>query len=385
MERKEHQDNSLRVEIACYGNDIRYLLTEEGIPLQDPCLWLDLISINSYLTGERYAYALLRYFKFLMKNKINYKEVVSKRVIEEYIKELLGLGEKIFNIESRMTFTALNTNITVLKAFYHWLEDEHKISNNPVHYTSRRSTKAPFVNTKLLYGQVWNYELQESVLNHITYRKKANHLKWYTEAEIQGIKANLLSLRDEVIFAISVETGMRIGEILGLKIEHFHPFDPSLHVVREQNIENRARAKTKERVLFINPLLSELIQTYLNTERASSNIYSSNYMFLNLSGVYIGLPLKSRNYLRILKDAAERYGLPRKEIRTHSGRSTRAQQLVELMRDNPDLGITPTFIDEELGWSSERTIKVYEKGYSNRQKKKIIERIQPVLLTKKDD
>ena len=44
-------------------------------------------------------------------------------------------------------------------------------------------------------------------------------------------------------------------------------------------------------------------------------------------------------------------------MRTHSGRSTRAQKLVELMKEQPELGITKTFIDEELGWRSEQSIK----------------------------
>lgn len=86
--------------------------------------------------------------------------------------------------------------------------------------------------------------------------------------------------------------------------------------------------------------------------------------------------------MRILKNAGEAAGHNKTEIRTHSGRSTRAQQLVELMRDHPELGITPTFIDEEMGWRSPNTIKIYEKGYSQLQKKKILERIPPILLSK---
>jgi hypothetical protein len=74
---------------------------------------LDLVSVNSYLTGERYAYALMRYFRFLRENGLEHREVTSKRVIEEYIKDLLGLGEKIIDFESQITFTALNTYITL--------------------------------------------------------------------------------------------------------------------------------------------------------------------------------------------------------------------------------------------------------------------------------
>lgn len=58
------------------------------------------------------------------------------------------------NIEGQMTFNALNTNITVIKSFYHWLEDEHKITMNPITFGSKRIKQAPLVSMKLLYGQI---------------------------------------------------------------------------------------------------------------------------------------------------------------------------------------------------------------------------------------
>ncbi|MGE7094400.1 hypothetical protein ACQKII_23810 [Lysinibacillus sp. NPDC048646] len=220
--RNKQENYGIRVEIAKNGDDLRYMLTEEGIPIQDACLWLDFVSMNSYLTGERYAYALLRFFRYLKANNLHYGEITSKKVVEEYIKDLLGLNEVVINYESRMTFTALNTYITVLKGFYHWLEDEKKVTVNPVMFSSKRSKQAPLVNTKLLYGQIWQFDLEESILSRVLYRKKHNHLKWYTEQEINNILSELPILRDKVIFSISVETGMRIGEILGLKLDHWH-------------------------------------------------------------------------------------------------------------------------------------------------------------------
>lgn len=380
MIRKQVQDWGLRVEVAKDRNDVRFMITEDGIPILDACLWLDLVSINSYLTGERYAYALLRYFRFLKRNNLDYREVVSKRVIEEYIKDLLGLEEKVIDIESRMTFTALSTYITVLKSFYHWLEDERKTPVNPVLLGNKRGKSPHLVNIKLLYGQIWQFDVEESILSRVMYHRKRNHLKWYTDEEIELIHRNLPTLRDKVVFSISTETGMRIGEILGLKLDHFDPFEPHLKVVRQQNVENRAQAKTTERTLFIYQSLADLIQSYIVTERTEADSLDSNYLFLNAKAPYKGEPLRARNFLRILKNAGERAGFLRGEIRTHSGRSTRAQQLVDLMNDHPELGITPTFIDEEMGWRSERTIKIYQKGYSMRQKRKILQRIRPVTL-----
>ncbi|MCG3420387.1 site-specific integrase [Oceanobacillus sp. GSFE11] len=383
MKKNQHR-YGLYVEIAKDKNELRYMITDNGIPVQDACLWLDLISINSYLTGERYAYILLRYFRFLRANRMNYREVVNKRVVEEYIKDLLGIGEKIINIEGQLTFTALSTHITVLKAFYHWLEDEQKVSTNPVLLGSKRVKQVPLVNTKLLYGQIWQFDIEETILSRVTYRRKRNHLKWYSEKEISAIRDELPTLRDEIIFAISVETGMRIGEILGLKLDHFDPFEQTLVIVKQTNIENRAQAKTNERTLHIYQSLSEMIQAYISTDRQTADLFYSKYLFLNSQGPHKGQPLRSRNFLRILKNAGYRAGLKKEELRTHSGRSTRAQQLVELMREKPELGITKTFIEEELGWKSVKSIKTYEKGYSSRQKRKILERIYPIILEGKN-
>ncbi|MDA2450490.1 hypothetical protein PDN63_18765 [Bacillus cereus] len=73
---------------------------EDGIPVPEVCLWLDFISMNSYLTGERYAYALLRYLRYLKEENIHYKNVTRKGVIEEYVKHLLGLNEKVLNVDT---------------------------------------------------------------------------------------------------------------------------------------------------------------------------------------------------------------------------------------------------------------------------------------------
>ncbi|MGG0845071.1 hypothetical protein [Peribacillus simplex] len=167
------------------------MITEKGIPIQDACLWLDLVNINSYLTGERYAYALMRYFRFLRENGLEHREVTNKRVIEENIKCLLGLGEKVIDFESQITFTALNTYITVLKSFYHWLEDENIVTSNPVLFSSKRTKRSPQVSTKLLYGQVWQFDIDESIMPRITYRRKRNHLKWYSKEEVTNILQEL--------------------------------------------------------------------------------------------------------------------------------------------------------------------------------------------------
>lgn len=382
---KHENTYGLKVKKASNGQILRYLIVEDGIPVPEVCLWLDFVSINSYLTGERYAYALLRYLRYLKRINIHYKDVTKQRVIEEYVKQLLGLNEKILNVDTNMTYTAVKMNVSVLKSFYYWLEDNMKVMHNPITYESKDIKNIKFKEIKFLYGQIWEFNVEQTILSRLTYKQKRNHLKWYSEEEKENISKFLPTLRDKLIFQISVETGMRIGEILGLRLGDFDPHNNWLSVIERDNIKNQAKAKTKERDVPIYETLSEQIQIYKENERRKSDIYYSEYLFLNHKGKYKGEPLKARNFLHILKSAAEKSGMKRSEIRTHSGRSTRAQELVEIMREHPELGVTEGLILEELGWSSVRSLKVYEKGYTKKQRKKVMDKIRTIVIKQSDE
>ncbi|MDA2760488.1 tyrosine-type recombinase/integrase [Bacillus cereus group sp. Bc005] len=382
---KHENTYGLKVKKASNGQILRYLIVEDGIPVPEVCLWLDFVSINSYLTGERYAYALLRYLRYLKRINIHYKDVTKQRVIEEYVKQLLGLNEKILNVDTNMTYTAVKMNVSVLKSFYYWLEDNMKVMHNPITYESKDIKNIKFKEIKFLYGQIWEFNVEQTILSRLTYKQKRNHLKWYSEEEKENISKFLPTLRDKLIFQISVETGMRIGEILSLRLGDFDPHNNWLSVIKRDNIKNQAKAKTKERDVPIYETLSEQIQIYKENERRKSDIYYSEYLFLNHKGKYKGEPLKARNFLHILKSAAEKSGMKRSEIRTHSGRSTRAQELVEIMREHPELGVTEGLILEELGWSSVRSLKVYEKGYTKKQRKKVMDKIRTIVIKQSDE
>lgn len=382
---KHENTYGLKVKKASNGEVLRYLIVEDGIPVPEVCLWLDFVSINSYLTGERYAYTLLRYLRYLKGRNIHYKNVTRKGVIEEYVKHLLGLNEKILNVDTNMTYTAVKMNISVLKGFYYWLEDNMKVMYNPITYENGDIKNTKFKTTKFLYGQIWEFNIEQTILRKLTYKQKRNHLRWYSEEEKRNIVSSLSTLRDKLIFRISVETGMRIGEILGLRLEDFDSYNNWLSIIKRDNIQNYARAKTKEREVPIYETLSEQIQIYQENERRKADVYYSEYLFLNHKGKYKGEPLKTRNFLQVLKNAAEKAGMNGSEIRTHSGRSTRAQELVEIMREHPELGVTEGLILEELGWASIKSLKVYEKGYTKKQRKKVMNKIKTVVVNPMDE
>ncbi|MGX5633701.1 tyrosine-type recombinase/integrase [Bacillus thuringiensis] len=392
------QDYGLKVEKALipvndsFENErIQYIITEEGIPLYELNRWLELVSINSYLTGETYAYKLLSYLRFLKANKLHYLEVKKRVVIEEYIKFLVFEEKQNTQINnlypSNNEFSSRNTSqkrlntkiskdsiigrISVIKHFYTWLEDNGISDHNPLDFQNKSNNKTSrsYSTKNFLYRQIWNFNTQKFITPNIIPKIDQNHIKWYTAKEIEQILIVLPTLRDKIIFKISIETGARIGEILGLHLHDFNRTDGVITIRKAPNNENKAQAKTIERDLYISDELGTSIENYIRGERGESDIYFSTFLFINYKGDKKGYAVNQRNYLKILKNWASKIGFEKKDIRTHSGRSTHAQILLEYLLEGK---ITEHYIMAQMGWTGNiNTLKKYTKAYNEKSRMKI--------------
>lgn len=364
------------------GVRLTYGIVEDGLPLYEVNRWLELYSINSYLTAEAYAYHILDYLRYLKGIKVHYKKVTNKAVIENYVKYLLyEKTDGKVEIRGDKSFKSTKDRISVVKQFYEWLEDEAEIENNPVKYGSKeRKNGNRHVKSKFLYGQIWRFNIEENtVTSKLRYKVSQDHIKWYEDEEIKAIYKALPTLRDKNIFAISIETGMRIGEILGLKLYDIDTNQGEIQIVKDENIENAARAKTTERTVYISKELAEDLDLYIRGERIDSLKDNSEFLFLNHKGKYKGKPTRTRNFLRILKTAASKVGFDPKNIRTHSGRSTAAETLVQAMYDGK---VTELFIVEQLGMSP-KTLKRYIKKHQSKGRAKVAKDIVETRIAPK--
>lgn len=386
-------DDNLKVEKVIFevaGKEVvRYSITEDGIPIPIVNRWLLLHSANSYLTGQKYAYILLKYFRFLRKINKEYFQVTKKKTIEAYIMRLLGLDGTVSDINGSLSLDATKNHIERIKDFYNWLEDNDVVESNPT-VLKKRDRNEPYRNNtkKFLYGSIWSFDYDKSIVSKYRYATKQSHIKWYSDKERNDIYICLPTVRDKLIFNISVETGMRISEILGIRLIDFDQYESELRVRRNDNVENEALAKTYERDLYISNELVDEIMMYMRGERLEHDIHYSEFLFINHKGKYRGLPVRRRNYLKILKVAAAKTGLNPKEIRTHSGRSTRAQYLTDMMYEYPELGITEHFILEELGWKNRETLKRYTKTVVMKKRKKLLDKLRekrPINPNKKEE
>lgn len=76
-----------------------------------------------------------------------------------------------------------------------------------------------------------------------------------------------------------------------------------------------------------------------------------------------------------MKRAASTVGFEKNQIRTHSGRSTHAQKLLEALYEHT---VTEGYIIQQMGWSSLSTLKLYTRAYNEKNRaivaQKVLER-----------
>jgi site-specific recombinase XerD len=109
-----------------------------------------------------------------------------------------------------------------------------------------------------------------------------------TPAEVQTVLDGCDRLRDRLLFAVLHETGMRIGEALGLRHEDWNAPAREVAVVPRMN-DNRARSKSVEPRTI--PVGGELIRLYADYMHGEYGDLDSDYVFVNLWGEPRGHPL----------------------------------------------------------------------------------------------
>src|SRR6185369_9584728 len=126
-------------------------------------------------------------------------------------------------------------------------------------------------------------------LHHVTKSRPERHRaiklntpqmrpKVLTPQQVQAILDACEHLRDRLLFALLLDTGVRIGEALGLRHEDLAIAEKTITVTRRENA-NRARAKTGTRTIPASTELMRLYADYLTREYGSLD---SDYVFVNL-------------------------------------------------------------------------------------------------------
>lgn len=339
-----------------------YYITEDDIPVYDVNDFLSMKGIVKKTTSKTYAYSLVKFLNFLSDRNIHYRDCTNFYVKQYVLFLILGPMEdlRIIDIDSSgITYSTLKMAIAVINEFYKYLKDEIVGINIETKLSDKDIKKS------YLYGQISDFNY-EKIIDQYALNLKSNksYIKWYSEEQKKVIEDNLRSYRDKAIFLLTLE-GMRIDEVLSLQMDQIKEEDKT---VRPSRSKGRADLKDCDedeiRFIALPDYTYEVLTKYILTERmdaeSESGIYSNN-VFINIKkGKRQGQVIKYHNFLKILKRAANNAGINSDKIRTHSGRSTKVNDLLVFQCEYPEENLTDLEIQSIMGWKNLSSIEPYK-------------------------
>lgn len=270
---------------------------------------------------EKYINSFLNYLKVeknysdntiegYHKDLLDYKEYLNKKNIKDtdykFIRNYLS-----YMFLKKYEKKTISRHISTLRSFYKYLVNENIISKNPMLLIS---------NPKL--------------------DKKLPNFLYYDELEILlniPDKETLLGLRDALILEMLYSTGIRVSELINIKLKDINFSDKKILILGKGS---------KERYVLYGNTLKQILDLYLKNSRPKLN-KNSEYLILNKNGNKItdrGVRLIISN---ILKKGELDY-----HVSPHTLRHTFATHML-------DNGADLKSVQELLGHSNLSTTQVY--------------------------
>lgn len=353
----------------------KYYVIDRGAPVFQINEWLD--TKNEKLnTGKKYANILTRFLNYLDEVNKKYWQV-SNNDIEDYILyRMYGGKDNITLIKSKIRYKTINDDVMVLKQFYNWLSQRIK-------RISIKAQKKKMINKySYLFAEIGETDYEsiiEKRLDSMADTKK--YLKWYTQEQVNAMVSQFTTLRDKAIFLCTVDAGMRIDEVLSLKVMEYDSNENTI-------VPSRSKSKSL-RTIKLSKSTCDVINNYMLAERATAECEANTfceYMFINLrKGEMQGKAMSYNNFYRILKRYAEKAGFPVEQIRTHSGRSTKAMEYLEVQALYSEDNLTDAQIMESMGWTNMKSLEPYRNHKNKVIAKLAQEKIQNRKLGEKKD
>ncbi len=150
---------------------------------------------------------------------------------------------------------------------------------------------------------------------------------------------NPLDFRNKAMVELTYASGLRVSELVNLKISDLH---------MNMGFINVFGKGSKERIVPINSEAISIIKKYIDEIRPKyCNVKSKDYLFLNQHGY----PLTRQSFFLMIKNKAKEVGIT-KEISPHKLRHSFASHLLEH-------GLDLRLIQEMLGHESISTTEIY--------------------------
>jgi integrase/recombinase XerD len=300
-------------------------------------------------TVKAYAHDLKDWFTFLVQRGLDWREVRLEDVgaFVAWLRRAPTLRtadvEVLPSVEGHCTESTVNRKLSALSAFYQH-QALHGVDLGELLTTwqpaGRRSTSwRPFLH-HISKGQPQRRRT-------VGLKVPRKHPRVLTVGEMQAILDACERLRDRFLFAVLYDSGMRVGEALGLRHADIAAAERELTVCPRVN-GNGARSKSRtSRTVPVSAGLVRLYADYLHGEYGDLD---SDYVFVNLWARPYGHPLAYPAVYDLVRRLRRRTGL---EFDPHWFRHTAATRM---LRD----GVPIEVVSKVLGHADiSTTIDVY--------------------------
>ncbi len=272
--------------------------------LKDVKNYLNYLKYNKNYSDKtifNYQLDLKDYFNFLNQEGLFYQDITydDLRYLFEHFDKL------------KLSNKSIRRHISSIKGFYKYLVTQEVVKQNPFIYVNlpKKEQKLPkyLTITELI-------ELFDSM----------------------EIKTNY-DLRNRLILELMYATGVRVSELVNIKLQDFDFYNQSLRVFGKGS---------KERIVYYNLVVKNLLTKYLKVY-PDLNKKNSNYLFLN----YQGNQLTTAGISYIINQVVKKIGF-NKHITPHILRHSLATHLL-------NNGCSLLTVQELLGHSSISTTGIY--------------------------
>lgn len=263
-------------------------------------------------TISSYHNDITDFYTFCKENSIFYLNIT----YSESKKYLMYLYE-----EKKEKATSVSRKISSIRSFYRYLNNQNVVKSNPF--------------------QLLNLPKKEKKLpRYFEYNELLNLF------EVPDINTPL-GERNRLILEMLYATGVRVGELVNIKVSDINLNDKKITILGKGN---------KERIVYYNDVTSKYLKKYLSEARIKLNINKSDYLFLN----YRGGKLTTRGVQDVLNKIITKTSL-NKKISPHMLRHSFA---THLLNEGCDL----LSVQQLLGHSSLSATSIYTHVTTDRMK-----------------
>lgn len=323
------------------------VLVNENYQIVEPvAIYLEYMEVRGYAlnTIKTYCRILGKFYDWLAEDKLKFYEVTRRDMIS-YIKYI----EK----GKELTAKTINYNLTCVGAFYDYFLIMDGYLENPV-FTNTPKSNVFVKNNRIKKDQfpVNFFKRKETKVNMVK-RLFKNEIEILYEAIGKLSNDEGINKRNQLLFKFMYETGCRVGETMGLRVQDYSEPHPNLEfgeiiLKRYKKLYHDDHAlKTNERRIPVSMDLIYEIEQYLYEYRPLKE--GVDTLFVNHTGQSKGNYMKRSRITSIFNDLSNETGI---KVTPHMLRHTHGSELEEA-------GYNKTYLMHRLGHNSEESTHQY--------------------------